>query len=253
MKKFILIISALLGCISTWAQVDTIRISNLATTHIRFSSEIKYVDLSSRVLVAKIVDGSRDILALKAREPFNFTTTLSCLEANGQMHTFFVKYCEAPSELVYNSRKNGETGQSQASLLSQALDQKKGLYHIGDKGYGVSVFCDNIFVKDDVMYIVMSITNRSSVTYAMSEPRFSVESKKKGKRSLEFEKQVIPRNVLGLEPVSPGGVEKIVFSFDKISVLKGQVFRAYLYESGGARNYVLTFSSSDISKAAPLP
>ena len=199
------------------------------------------------------MEGSRDILALKAREPFDFTTTMSCLEASGEMHTYFVNYCEAPSELVYDSRKSKEAGQMPTSLLSRALDQKKSLYHIGDKGNGMAVFCDNLFIKDDVLYVVMDFQNRSSTTFALSEPRFSVESRKRTKRELVFEKQISPRNVLVKEAVSPRSSEKMVFSFDKISVLDGQVFRVYLYESGGARNYILTFSSSDINKAAPLP
>ncbi len=251
MRRMILIAACIAAGFSAAAQTDTIRISSNVTTHIRFGSEIKYVDLSSRVLVAKIVDGSRDILALKAREPFDFTTTMSCLEASGEMHTFFVKYCEAPSELVYDSRKSRESCREQVSLLSQTLEQKN-LYHIGDKGYGVSVFCDNLFIKDDVLYVVLDFRNQSTTTFALSEPRFSVESRKRTKRGLVFEKQLFPRNVLLKEAVSPGSSEKMVFSFDKISVLEGQVFRAYLYESGGARNYSLTFSSSDINKAAPL-
>ena len=253
MRRMILIAACIAAGFSAAAQTDTIRISSNVTTHIRFGSEIKYVDLSNRVLVAKIVDGSRDILALKAREPFDFATTMSCLEASGEMHTFFVKYCEAPSELVYDSRTGRESGREQVSLLSQALEMKKNLYHIGDKGYGVSVFCDNLFIKDDVLYVVLDFQNRSSTTFALSEPRFSIESRKRTKRGLVFEKQIFPRNLLVKDAVSPGTSEKMVFSFDKISVLKRQVFRAYLYESGGARNYILTFSSSDINKAAPLP
>lgn len=253
MKRMFLIAVCIAAGFSAAAQTDTIRISNNVTTHIRFASEIKYVDLSSRVLVAKIVEGSKDILALKAREQFDFATTMSCLEASGEMHTFFVKYCDTPSELVYDSRKSKEAGQMPTSLLSRALDQKKSLYHIGDKGNGMAVFCDNLFIKDDVLYVVMDFQNRSSTTFALSEPRFSVESRKRTKRELVFEKQIFPRNVLVKEAVSPRSSEKMVFSFDKISVLDGQVFRVYLYESGGARNYILTFSSSDISKAAPLP
>ena len=40
------------------------------TVHLRFASELKYVNL-----------GSRDIVAIKAREPFDLTTSISCLEA----------------------------------------------------------------------------------------------------------------------------------------------------------------------------
>ena len=245
------------------AHTDTIRISNITTTHIRFSSEIKYVDLSSRVLAAKIVDGSRDIIALKAREPFDFTTTMSCLEANGAMHTFLVQFEEYPKELVIEagSRTVGFEGQagidvpvsaSGTTTLEAALAQPKSLYHIGARDYGISILCDNIFIKDDVMYVVLSIENRSAVSYTLSEPRFSIESKRRTSRGLVYEKQIFPKNVLGLESVAPGTTVRAAFSFDKVSVLKGQVLRAYLYEAGGSRNYVLTFSEKDINQAIPL-
>ena len=257
-------------------QVDTIKISNITTTHIRFSSEIKYVDLSNKVLAAKIVEGSRDIIALKAKEPFNFITTMSCLEANGAMHTYLVQFEEYPKQLVIEEgisnrpvasekplSSGGEnfsetpypTSSNQSanvSSLEQALKQPKSLYHIGAEGYGISIFCDNVFIKDDVMYVVLNIDNKSATTYSLSEPRFSIESKKRTKRGLIYEKQIFPKNILGMEPIAPNTQTRMVFSFDKISVLQGQVFRAYLYESGGTRNYVITFSEKDINKTITL-
>ena len=102
------------------------------------------------------------------------------------------------------------------------------------------------------MYVVLSIENRSAVSYTLSEPRFSIESKRRTSRGLVYEKQIFPKNVLGLESVAPGATVRAAFSFDKVSVLKGQVLRAYLYEAGGSRNYVLTFSGKDINQAIPL-
>ena len=66
---------------------DTLFISTSQTVHIRFASELKYVNLGDRVILAKIVDGSKDFVAVKAREAFDYCTTMSCLEANGAMHT----------------------------------------------------------------------------------------------------------------------------------------------------------------------
>ena len=279
MKRILITAAAIIAAAlsASAQQVDTIKISNIATTHIRFSSEITYVDLSNKVLAAKIVEGSRDIIALKAKEPFDFITTMSCLEANGAMHTYLVKFEEYPKQLVIEEGSSNRPVASEkpqssdsgnfsetpyptssnlpanVSVLEQALQQPKSLYHIGAKAYGVSIFCDNVFIKDDVRYVVLNIDNKSATTYSLSEPRFSIESKKRTKRGLVYEKQVFPKNILGMEPIAPNSQSRMVFSFDKISVLQGQVFRAYLYESGGTRNYVVTFSEKDINKAAPLP
>ena len=44
----------------------------------------------------------------------------------------------------------------------------------------------------------------------------------------------------------------MVFTFDKIALTRGQVFRVYFYEKGGARNFVLTFSPADVNRAKRL-
>ena len=49
--------------------------------------------------------------------------------------------------------------------------------------------------------------------------------------------------------VEPDGEGHIVFGFDKISLVKGQVLRIFIYETGGSRNFVLTLGMNDINKA----
>ena len=92
----------------------TVEIGMLSTTHILFTSDLMYVDISSpECIVAKVVDASKNLLALKARKEFPFETTVSALEANGTMHTFFVRFNASPSVLVIDTRI--EDGASQYS------------------------------------------------------------------------------------------------------------------------------------------
>lgn len=83
---------------------DTLFISTTQVVHIRFGSELKYVNLGNKAIVAKIVDGSKDYVAVKAREPFNICTSMSCLESTGAMHTFLVAYREHPQRLDVDTR-----------------------------------------------------------------------------------------------------------------------------------------------------
>ncbi len=69
--------------------------------HLRFASELKYVNLGSRNIVAKIVDGSKDFVAVKAREAFGECTSMSCLEASGAMHTRKNSSCVNHAKSVY--------------------------------------------------------------------------------------------------------------------------------------------------------
>ena len=50
----------------------------------------------------------------------------------------------------------------------------------------------------------------------------------------------------------PDATGKLVFTFDKVSLTRGQVFRIYFYEKGGARNYVITLGPVDINRAKRL-
>ena len=247
--------------VATASSIDTVYISTMSTTHIRFSSELKYVDLSNKVLSARIVEGSKDIVAVKAKEAFEFTTTMSCLEADGRLHTFIVAYDESPEVLIVDMRRSpvrpGMTDITKprvTDLVQEDLDEKVGvsdtlereIYHIGDVVYDIKVLCENVIIKDEVTYIVLSVENGSAVSYSMSNPRFVIESKRKTKRGLVYEKQLFPKHTSGESVTAPGTVSRMVFSFDKVTLVKGQVFRIYLYEDGGPRNFVLSFGVRDL-------
>ena len=45
---------------------------------------------------------------------------------------------------------------------------------------------------------------------------------------------------------------KEAMTFDKIALVKGQVFRVYFYEKGGARNLVMTLGLKDVNGAKRL-
>jgi len=268
MKKTVLLLALLLASWGAFAATDTLFISTSQTVHLRFASELKYVNLGDRVLVAKIVDGSKDFVAVKAREAFDFCTSMSCLESNGQMHTFLVAYREHPERLEVDTRVSPSAAGTAVSAvsasalapadslslssLSNIATMKQELYHIGTSGYGLQILCENIFYKDDVLFLLISVRNSSAVSYELATPRFAVESAKRTKRGLQYEKAVFPRASYGLGAVAPDSVGKLVFTFDKIALVKGQVFRMYFYEKGGARNLVVTMNGKDVNGAKRL-
>ena len=257
---------------------DTLFISTTQVVHIRFGSELKYVNLGSRDIVAKIVDGSKDFVAIKARGPFDLTTSISCLEATGAMHTFLVAYREHLQRLDIDTRSAqmgtgcsahiGTAGSSEVrppsapadsasfSFSSQSFEDlssmKQELYHLGARGYDIEIQCENIFVKDDVLFLLISLHNHSAVSYTLTTPRFAIESKRKTKRGLQYEKAVFPKQFYGLGTVPPEGTGKLVFTFEKTTLTKGQVFRIYFYENRGGRNLTLTLNINDINRAKRL-
>lgn len=307
-----------------------IEICSRMTTHVVFRTDLTYVDISSsNVIVAKIVDASKNMLALKALKAFDFTTTVSALEVNGTMHTFYVKYSEKPASLVVDTRVSdavpggvtntqnvpvtvevprtaSAVSQSQASAAgpetaparqSSAFDggrrpgRRSGrsgggadrnsgrsgvnvsteigssfgksnapsieavmkipqeIFHIADRDYRLTVMCDNIFAYSDMTYIILSLENGSAIGFDAGDAMFTVETRRKRKAELSTDKNVWPKSSYGTLSCQPGGVTMIGYTFPKITLLKSQVLKAYIYEKGGNRNMTLTFTDRDLNFA----
>ena len=103
-----------------------------------------------------------------------------------------------------------------------------------------------------MLFLVLSLRNSSAVAMSWPLPRFAVESRRRTKRGLQYEKSVFPRQSYGLGAVAPGAEGRMVFTFDKIALVKGQVLRVYFYEKGGARNFTMTLGMKDVNEAERL-
>lgn len=273
MRRIISIAALLAASLSAGAVTDTLRLSTSYTTHIIFATDLTYADLSSsRLVAAKIIEQNRNMLAVKARCPFTETTSVSALESNGVMHTWIVKYDESPEQLIVDTRTKKEeqgqsapegkaprerevsrTGRADAPVLSEILDMRQGLYHIGGSQYDISVQCENIFAYSDITYVVLSLKNSSGVSYDTSDATFVIESKKKGRRTVIYDRTVFPRSRFGSLSAGPKEVARIAYSFDKMTLSKDQVLKVYFYESSGQRNLTLTIDTKDINRASAPP
>ena len=262
MKRLIILLISALSAGVCFAQTDTLKISSSYTTHLIFSSDIVYADLSSPVdVVAKIIEQNRNLLAVKARGPFEKSTSISALESNGTMHTFIVGYDPYPEQLVIDMRANraseqesshrevGRGSKADAPELSEMTTARQKLFHIGARRYGITLLCEEIVSYSDITFVLLSVRNRSSVSYNVTDGTFVMESKKKGKRAVSFEKGIQPKNRHGSLSAAPGETVRIAYSFDKLTLASDQVLKIYLYEQGGQRNLDVTLSANDINRA----
>ena len=262
--RLIALFAMLLCSIGAFAQTDTLWISTSYTSHIIFATDVTYADLSNnKIVAAKIVEQNRNILAVKARCPFEESTSISALEANGTMHTYIVRYDESPKTLIINHRTptgndshSGEmrknvtsNRQSDAPTLSEMSSSKQRIFHIGAKAYDITALCENIVSYSDITYITMSITNKSGVSYDIKDATFVLESKKRTKRSVVIEKTIFPDGRHGSLNCPVGEKATRAYSFKKITLSNDQVLKIYLYEHGGQRNLEMTINTNDINKA----
>ncbi len=252
---------------------DTLAVSDLFTTHIIFNTDLIYADISnSQAMAAMILEQSRNMMALKARAPFSSPLSVSALESNGSMHTFIVRYDDSPGTLVYDrryrkeestptdslkegkKRKGRESGaalyrKTDAPLLQEVVDSGQSLWHISRRLYDIDVTCTNILTYSDITYLVFSLKNHSGVSYECSDATFVVESKKKSKKTVVYDKNIFPKSRYGTISCEPGGATRIGYSLEKLSLSRDQILKVYFYEKDGQRELVLTINSSDINKA----
>lgn len=246
------------------AQRDTLWLSSSFTTHVIFPSDLSYVDLSDTyLLAAMIVDQSKNVLAIKACQPFEGATSVTAIESNREIHSFIVVYDPSPKNLVVDFSKKAQSNEVRQAvpikkqpskglpILSIEDMYQKGqeLYHISHIENGIRVSCENIISYGDVLYLTLSLENKSSTDYRIEGATFCIEPKKKAQRSALQPKPVFARNRYGNLSASPGEKSIEVYSFDKITLAKGQVLRIYFYESDDQRNLILDIDRKDINNA----
>lgn len=264
MRKTIIMILMILNTAVAGATCDTLRISTSYTTHVIFPTDLVYADLSNTSdIAAKIVDQNRNMLAIRARGIFSSMASVSALESNGQMHTFIVCYDESPGRLILDLRSDSQrtlsgmsassgshvssTGKADAPLLSEVVTSRQRLYHLGSHQYGIEVQCTNIVSYSDRTFIVMTLRNRSGVSYEIADATFVIESRKGGRRKVEFEQTIFPQSKTGSLSTAPGETSRSAWSFDKMTLSKDQVLKVYFYEESGQRNLEMTIDTGDVN------
>lgn len=306
--------------------MPTIEVGLLSVTHVLFTSDLTYVNLASpSVIRAKVVDSSKNMLALQAASEFPFVTTVSALEANGTMHTFYVRFNANPTALLIDTRvqdpsasvtsvntqirpeggaqeniqvaaaadqsqpdreqpkakekdkgkdkkkskqekapapvagtsqslnvastETSNFGRSNAPTIEEVMRKGRNLYHITDKCYGMEADCINVYAYSDLLYIVISLSNKSDIGYDAGDAQFTVESRRSASKSLATDKAVWPKSSYGKLACAPNSMTKIGYTVPKLTLQKNEVMKIYIYEKDGTRNLFLVLDANDINYA----
>ena len=97
--------------------------------------------------------------------------------------------------------------------------------------------------------MVFSIVNRFGVSYDCPDATFVVESRKRSKKTVFYDRNIFPKSRWGTISCAPGETTPIGYSLEKVSLAKDQVLKVYFYETGGQRELVLTIDAKDINRA----
>lgn len=268
--------------------VREIEVSDQYTTHLIFSTDVNYADLSQpAVMKGSLVEAGKNKVALMARAPFEGRANISLEEANGVFHTYLLRYAEKPAELVIDTKEEIiETGQRSsdavrarsgslvmdsrdkvagqhkrggisantlkkrdAPVLSEVVEKPQSLYHAGVREHKLTFMCENIFSYSDITYIVLSLKNDSGISFEAGDVVFIINTMTGWRRKVADKSNLFPKNHFGTLTVPPHSKGKIAYTFDKTTLSKDQCIQCFLYEENGNRHLVLTLTAKDINGA----
>lgn len=278
MKRKINLLFLLLVPLLAWGEdYHRIGVGFMKTTHISFPSRVRYVDLGSNYLIAGKADETENVIRVKAAyKDFKDETNFSVICEDGSFYMFLVTYEEHPDTLFYemtpitgagdNRPQNGEevilgdiVGESPVMLgmIMRSIHQKneRDITHLGDRHDRIEATVRGIYSHNDIMYIHYYMKNTSNVSYDIDQVRFSIEDKKKLRKTASQRLPVEPvREYNGDRAMRANSRQAYhtVLAFRKFTIAPDKVLVMEILERNGGRNMRIVIKHSDLINASPI-
>ena len=244
------------------------------TTHIIFTSAVRYVDLGSSNLVAGKADGAENVIRVKAVvRNFRDETNMSVITESGSFYTFNVKYADEPlllniemKDFIHDGSKVnrpnnaldiylkelGSESPKLVQLINKSIhkENKRHVKHIGSKAFGIQYLLRGIYTHNGLLYFHTQVRNQSNVPFEVDFVTFKIVDKKVMKRTAIQEQIVFPLRAYNYATLVAGNKdERTVFTFDKFTIPADKVLVVELNEKSGGRHQSFTVESEDIVRA----
>jgi conjugative transposon TraN protein len=245
---------------------DSLTIAYSKTTNIVFPFAIKSVDRGSQDVLVQKVKGFENMLMIKAAQQGFVQTNLTVVTADGQLYSFVLKYDEhcpqlnlilnktksEAQEIYFSSDTGNEENIQKYSKL--AFYDKKKLRGEKENKYDIQFQLNGIFIRDDVMYYRINITNNSKINYDVDQLRFFIRDNKKVKRTASQEIEILPVYVLNNVAAIEGESENtFVFAFPKFTIPEQKYLAIQLMEKNGGRHVELHVNNKKLVQVTVLP
>jgi conjugative transposon TraN protein len=245
---------------------DSLAIAYSKTTNIVFPFAIKSVDRGSQDVLVQKVKGLENILMIKAAQQGFVQTNLTVVTADGQLYSFVLKYDEHCPQLnlILNKAKSevqeiyfsSETGNEEniQKYSKLAFYDKKKLRGEKENKYDIQFQLSGIFIRDDVMYYRINITNNSKINYDVDQLRFFIRDNKKVKRTASQEIGILPVYILNnVATIDAESENTFVFAFPKFTIPEQKYLAMQLMEKNGGRHMELHVNNKKLVQVTVLP
>lgn len=239
------------------------------TVHILFPSPIKYVDLGSSDLIAGKADGVENVVRVKAAvKEFKGETNFSVITGDGSFYSFMVIYNEDPPVLNINMdewlaqngfRKGGnsvvELGEEDPATVWSVMytihkRNKRDVRHLGIRQFDMESTVRGIYVHRDLLFLHLSVHNKSYVPYDIDFIRFKIVDKKVSRRTAVQETFIEPKRSYNEVVIVDGKkTERVVYALPKITIPDDKVLSVEIYERAGGRHMWFHIEHGDLIDA----
>lgn len=251
MKRLVWLALMSLFFVSLKAQIS-LCISTEKTTSLVFPFSILHVDRGTQAILAQQVKESPTILLVKAAEKGFPETNLSVVTDDGSVYSFVVCYDNNPATWVYHLPTN-KFG-TLATYANGILENPRTMHGIKDEQWDIKAMVSGIYIKNEIIYYQLNITNNSPVDYDIDVLRFFIRDKKKGKRTAIQETDLKLLHISGnTSQVKANSSSSLVFALDKFTIPDAKYLAVQIMEKNGGRHLSMKVSNKKIMKAIILP
>jgi hypothetical protein len=250
MKRIVSLISAVMIIFSATAQ-SSLSIATDKTTSLIFPYAIKHVDRGTKDILVQAVKEADNILLVKAATKDFSETNLSVITGDGSVYAIAVVYGE-PVNPVYRFPVQNKT--SIETYCNSIIDNPKSMIGVKDASWNMTARVNGIYIRDNVIYYQLQLSNQSPVDYDINFLRFYIRDKKKSKRTAVQENELKPLHIAGnTSLVKANDHNSIVVALDKFTIPDAKYLAIEIGEKNGGRNLLLKVNNRKIIKAIPLP
>lgn len=242
-----------------------LEVTYFKTTNIIFPSAIVGVDRGSKDVLAQKAKGAANILQLKAARDSFPETNLTVITADGKLNSFVINYNPKPSVLNVSLKdidnKNviflspGSVNEAEVNTYAtHALYSKYKGRKVKHRKYGICFGLNGIFIRDNLMYLRLTITNTSNISYDIDQLRFLIRDQKKAKRTASQEIEITPVHIKNkITKINGRSSQTLVVVVSKFTIPNKKYLAIQLFEANGGRHIELSVKNRTIIKAAVLP
>ena len=236
------------------------------TTNLVFPFSIKSVDRGSRDILIQQVRNIENVLQLKAANKGFAETNLSIITGDGKLYSFLVNYSENPAALNFRFLTDSSTteefatqfsGMENESIMEKdarcILEKPRTVFGVKDKQYGMRMRMAGIFIREQVLYFKLELSNSSSIDYDINILRFFIRDKRQTRRTASQEITCKTIKEFGdTRSIKADSTQTLVFALPKFTIPEKKWLQIELMEKNGGRNLHLKIGNRTIIRAVPM-